>query len=70
MQLLPEELQLGLQLASDRQHRHGLPLEELVRHGRVLLREEDGGVEGAQEGEADDLCPASQGVAGVPRPPQ
>ena len=40
---------------------HGLPLEELVCHGRVLHREEGGEEEEAQEGEADDLCPASQG---------
>ena len=41
-------------------HHHGLPLEELVRHGRVLHHEE-GGEEGeAQEGEADNLRPASQ----------
>ena len=39
---------------------HGLPLEELVCHGRVLHREEGGEEEEAQEGEVDDLCPASQ----------
>ena len=39
---------------------HGLPLEELVCHGRVLHQEEGGEEEEAQEGEADDLCPASQ----------
>ena len=38
---------------------HGLPLEELVCHGRVLHREEGGEEEEAQEGEADDLRPAS-----------
>ena len=42
-------------------HCHCLPLEELVRHGRVLLREEGGGEEGAQEGEADNPYPAIQG---------
>ena len=41
-------------------HRHGLPLEELVRHRRVLHWEEGGEEAEAQEGEADDLCPASQ----------
>ena len=38
-------------------HHHGLPLEELVRHGRVLLQEEGGEEEEAQGGEADDLRP-------------
>ena len=38
----------------------GLPLEELVRHSQVLHREEGGEEEEAQEGEADDLRPASQ----------
>ena len=56
-------LLLGLQLTGGclyPVHHHGLPLEELVRHGRVLHHEE-GGEEGeAQEGEADNLCPASQ----------
>ena len=41
-------------------HHHCLPLEELVRHSRVLLQEEGGEEEEAQEGEADDLRPASQ----------
>ena len=50
---------------------HGLPLEELVCHGRVLHREEGGEEEEAQEEEADDLCPpASQGqqASGQMRP--
>ena len=41
-------------------HRHGLPLEELVRHSQVLHWEEGGEEEEAQEGKADNLCPASQ----------
>ena len=36
-------------------HPHGLPLEELVRHSRVLFQEEGGEEEEAQEGEADNL---------------
>ena len=38
-----------------------LPLEELVHHSQVPLQEEGGEEEEAQGGEADDLCPASQG---------
>ena len=41
-------------------HCHGLPLEELVRHVWVLLQEEGGEEEEAQEGEADNLRPARQ----------
>ena len=41
-------------------HCHGLPVEELVRHSLVFHQEEGGEEEEAQEGEADNLCPASQ----------
>ena len=41
-------------------HCHGLPLEELVRHSQVLHWEEGGEEEEAQEGKADNLCPARQ----------
>ena len=41
-------------------HRLGLPLEEKVRHSRVLHQEEGGEEEEAQEGKADNLRPASQ----------
>ena len=57
------DLLLGLQLSGGclyLVHHHGLPLEELVRHSWVLHREEGGEEEEAQEGEADDLRPASQ----------
>ena len=39
-------------------HYHGLPLEELVRRGWVLLQEEGWEEEEAQEGKADDLFSA------------
>ena len=58
------DLLLGLQLSGGclyLVHHHGLPLEELVRHGQVLFQEESGEEEEAQEGEVDDLRPASQG---------
>ena len=48
-------------------HHHGLPHEELVCHGQVLLQEEGGEEEEAQgaflpeEVEADDPRPAAQG---------
>ena len=57
------DLLLGLQLSGGclyLVHHHGLPLEELVRHGQVLHQEEGGEEEEAQEGEADNLHPASQ----------
>ena len=57
------DLLLGLQLSGGclyLVHHHGLPLEELVRYSWVLHQEEGGEEEEAQEGEADDLCPASQ----------
>ena len=38
-------------------HCHGLPLEELVRHSRVLHQEKGGEEEEAQEGKADNLSP-------------
>ena len=58
-------LLLGLQLTGGclyLVHHHGLPLEELVRHGQVVYQEEGGEEEEAQEGEADTSAPpASQG---------
>ena len=47
---------------------HGLPLEELVCHGRVLHREEGGEEEEAQEGEDEGLRPTSQPGSGRMRP--
>ena len=63
-------LLLGLQLTGGclyLVHHHGLPLEELVRHRRVV---EGGEEEEAQEGEADNLRLPSQGqqVSGPMRP--
>ena len=55
-------LLLGLQLSGGcfyLVHHHGLPLEELVRHGQVVYQEEGGEEEEAQEGEADNLRPTS-----------
>ena len=55
MQLLPEELQLGLQLASGYLlyplpgSLSWSPLEELVHHGQVFLQEESGAEEEALE---------------------
>ena len=57
------DLLLGLQLSGGclyLVHCHGLPLEKLVCHSWVLHQEEGGEEEEAQEGEADDLQPASQ----------
>ena len=45
-------------------HNHGLPLEELVSYRQILHWEEGGEEEEAQEGEAEDLGPASQGRQG------
>ena len=63
LQLLFEGLQLGLQLTGGLHlvHRHGLPLGELVRHGWVLHWEEGGEEEEAQDREADNFHPTSQG---------
>ena len=49
-------------VAAFRLYCHGLGLEILIHHGLVLLREDGWEEQGDQEGEADNLHPASQGL--------